>query len=521
MSFFKDLFTNVRFYILIFSALLSGAIYFWAKISFDTDYSQAVNLTQTYALVAVTYLYFALLASPLVRFFPSFPFRAKYIQARRALGVSAFFFGCLHAYYAFFKELGGFESLGFLNLKYLTAITLSTLALTILSLMALTSFDFIIDKLGFRNWKFLHRFVYVAGLLITVHALMLGSAFTDLSSAIPQVFGVALSLLLILEAVRLDRYFSSKFLNYPKAGLSLVIIISVLVSFYAINLLPQEITSQLSVHQAHLKAVQDLTKTTDVPEFLKNMPGMQGDKTKRYTLDLDYPEKIEANKSVNFKFKVYDASTGNQISFFNKTYDKLIHMIIVDSSLTYYRHIHPELVGSEFQIQEAFPKDDRYHIYLDFQPSGAIEQQFAFNVKVGQTDSPIASQRVDETLEKDFGNYKVALSFQKPLKASRMSLGDQVINFKIMDKNGNPVTTLKPYLATFGHLVMIKQDSYDYLHIHPMIYKSVGPNENGGPEVVFMPAGIYGPIKPGIYRLFAQFNPDNNLITADFTVKVE
>jgi hypothetical protein len=36
-----------------------------------------------------------------------------------------------------------------------------------------------------------------------------------------------------------------------------------------------------------------------------------------------------------------------------------------------------------------------------------------------------------------------------------------------------------------------------------------------------MPVGIYSPIKAGVYKLFAQFSPDNNLITTDFIVKVD
>lgn len=211
-SYFRGLLGNIRFYVLLTSSMVAGSIYFWAVTTFQGEGLQIINLTQTYALTAVIYLYFTLLASPLVRLFPGFPFRAKYIQARRAIGVSAFFFGAVHAYFAFFGELGGFESLLFLNSTYLIAITLSTAALIILTLMALTSFDFMIDKLGYKRWKFLHRFVYLAGFFIIIHALMLGSSFSDLSTAIPVIFGTALVFLLLLESVRIYKYLLQKFL---------------------------------------------------------------------------------------------------------------------------------------------------------------------------------------------------------------------------------------------------------------------------------------------------------------------
>lgn len=233
MDYFKGIFSNIRFYVLCTSSIVAGSIYFWTATTFQGEGLQIINLTQTYALAAVIYLYFTLMASPLVRIFPGFPFRSKYIKARRALGVSAFFFGLIHACFAFFGELGGFRALPFLNSTYLIAITLSSLALLILTLMALTSFDFAIDKLGFRKWKFLHRFVYLAGFFIIVHALMLGSSFTDLSGAIPQVFGTALAILLILESIRLDRYLVQKFPSFPKIGISLIVTIAFLVfSFF-------------------------------------------------------------------------------------------------------------------------------------------------------------------------------------------------------------------------------------------------------------------------------------------------
>ena len=124
-------------------------------------------------------------------------------------------------------------------------------------------------------------------------------------------------------------------------------------------------------------------------------------------------------------------------------------------------------------------------------------------------------------MTKTFGDYEVTL--EKPeLSAQEMSIGNQTLSFTIKDaKTHQPIKTLKPYLGAFGHLVMINSDNYAYLHVHPKSATPPLPDQNGGPTVSFLPLGLYGPIKPGIYRVFAQFNPDNHLFTADFTVKVE
>ena len=198
---------NIRFYVLLFSILLSVFIYFYITSTTSESSLQIIKLTQTYALAAITYLYLTLLASPLTKIFTFLPFRGQYIKARRALGVSTFYFGLLHGLFAFFGELGGFTSLANLPPKYLLAISLSFTALVILTLMASTAFDFMIDKLGFAKWKMLHRLVYLAAVFIIIHALLLGSHFQNLSGIIPKIFLIALAILLILESIRIYQYF--------------------------------------------------------------------------------------------------------------------------------------------------------------------------------------------------------------------------------------------------------------------------------------------------------------------------
>lgn len=200
----------IRVVVLILSFLLSLLIYVWVIYSFPAGTIQVTKLTKIYALVALGYLYAALLASPLTQFFPSLPGRGHYLRARRAIGQSAFYFAVLHSSLAFWGQLGGFQGLSFLTAKYLLAISLSFIALTILTFMAATSFNRMVSRLGFHTWKLLHRFVYLAGILILIHALLIGTHFRDLSRAIPRLIFLAVAFLLLLEALRFDRYRQTK-----------------------------------------------------------------------------------------------------------------------------------------------------------------------------------------------------------------------------------------------------------------------------------------------------------------------
>lgn len=527
-----SLLKNNRFYVLLFSITFAIGVYIWTSVTFsDRQNIQIIRLTQIYALTSVTYLYVALLISPLSRL-NLVPFSQEIIKARRGIGISAFFFALLHASIAFFGQLGGFPGLLFLSQNYLIAISLSFIALLILALMASTSFDFIIAKMKFKRWKLLHRLVYIASIFILIHALMLGTHFTDLSTTIPQIMFAAVFFLLVLEGIRFDVYIQKKF-SLPTFGLTYVVLALFFgASFYYI-FIPPGALPDFGIHSAHIQLAKDIqsgnfSNSTNLP----NIPGLDGDRTKRFTVDFDIKESsassvtkatVSANEEVNLNFAVSDASSGNKTFLYRKISGKLVHLIIVDSQLNYFDHIHPEQTENGFTINYTFPKDDVYHLYLDFQPFGAIEQQIASTVRVGEIDKPVFSTATpDNNLTKTFGNYEVTLNHPKPLKSDQISIGQQILTFTIKDNTTkNPITNLKPYLEAFGHLVMINQQTFEYVHVHPRDLTIPPPDSNGGPTVDFMPIGIYGPIKPGVYRIFAQFNPDNKLFTSDFTVEIK
>lgn len=256
---------------------------------------------------------------------------------------------------------------------------------------------------------------------------------------------------------------------------------------------------------------------------LLRMPGMTGDTTKRYTVSFIKPVNPTSNVDEQLAFEVFDAATGEKVTLFNKIYEKNLHLIITDEKLQYFTHIHPELKDGIFVISTQFPHDGTFYLYLDFQPFGAIEQQFAFTLAVGNSNLREKINFLPDTqLTKVFGDLEATLSFPKPLQSEELSIGKQKLTYTLMDlKTRKPIRNLKPYLAAFGHLAMINTKTHEFLHVHPVNVIPVDSNSVGGPTVEFQPLGLYNKIKPGIYKLFAQFNPNNNLILTDFLVEVK
>lgn len=165
---------NIRFYVLVVSFLLSIVENVAVQVFIQDKNEQISVLVPLFAYTAIFYLYITLLAGPATKLFLWLPFRGAYIKARRALGVSVLYFSLLHAGFAFFIYLGGFSALFSINALYLFGLSLGAVSLCIFLVMGLTSSDTMVRLLTFPVWKFIHRFVYLAGILILIHALLIG-----------------------------------------------------------------------------------------------------------------------------------------------------------------------------------------------------------------------------------------------------------------------------------------------------------------------------------------------------------
>jgi DMSO/TMAO reductase YedYZ heme-binding membrane subunit len=501
-----------------FSLLFSLSIYLLFAFVTPAGNSLLLKLEQTYGLTAFAFLYFTLLAGPFCYTFKSFPYVKQYLTSRKALGISTFYFAVLHSTINFFFLLGGFEGLQYLDNKYLLAISFGFIALCILFVLTITSIDWLMIKLQvkFKHWKLLHRLIYFAGLLILAHALLLGTHFSKLSSLIPQAVFFALAFLFILEAPRIDGIVQKFF---PKFHGSVIIVACAMSALYFTVIFPignKDIS--FDIHSQHMKMAEQAQKEQ---QTMNAMPGMQGDRSLRYTVSFSKPDVITPNQEVPLTFKVYDASNGNPVSLYRTLYEKPLHLLVVNDELTYFKHIHPTLQGNEFHITTAFPTAGKYRLYLQYQPLNAIEQHVAFLVTVGQPTQTPPTTIPEERLTDRVDNYKVELE-KENFNAAQMTAGKQTVRFKIIDiHTDKPVTTLQPYLGAFGHLTMINTKDHTSMHVHPSVLTPPAPDARSGPYIDFIPMGMYGAFTPGTYRVFMEFNPDGKVQTADFTIHIK
>ena len=83
-----------------------------------------------------------------------------------------------------------------------------------------------------------------------------------------------------------------------------------------------------------------------------------------------------------------------------------------------------------------------------------------------------------------------------------------------VSRDGRPVTDLQPYLAAYGHLVVLRDGDLAYLHVHPAGEPGDGTTPSG-PDITFYATAP----SVGDYRLFLDFQHGDVVRTAEFTVR--
>lgn len=244
----SSLLNNSRFYILCFSILFSGLIVAWLRVSIPSDQLFFIRTQQVYGLICILFWYCALIISPIG--FVVGKTRIRRLEfARRAIGVSAFYFAALHGTIAVLTQLGGVGQLQYLPELFKWSLLFGGIAFSILGAMAATSFDKVITFMTPRRWKWLHRFVYLAGVLAIIHIWMIG---THLAYGGVQLAAlIALSTLAGLEMYRFTKVMNDTYLHLGKSEMITLFITLWSLIVAVLLAIPFLIENYHSVHESH------------------------------------------------------------------------------------------------------------------------------------------------------------------------------------------------------------------------------------------------------------------------------
>ncbi|MFE9662831.1 hypothetical protein [Streptomyces sp. NPDC005955] len=222
-----------------------------------------------------------------------------------------------------------------------------------------------------------------------------------------------------------------------------------------------------------------------------------------YTLEFDSTILSTGVQTISFRITGPD---GRPVTEFTPEHGKELHLIAVRRDTTGFQHVHPvrDEKGTWSVDVTLVPGDWRF--FADIHPAGR-EGTMTLGI-----DASVAGQYDPQPLPGDtrtahIGEYSVTLDGElEPGGASDLTL--------TVHRNGQPVTDLQPYLSAYGHLVALRVGDLGYLHVHPEGEPGDGTTEPG-PEITFMATAPSG----GTYRLYLDFQHDDVVRTAEFTVR--
>ncbi len=184
-------------------ALLIPLFYWVSQIFFgDLGAEPTKTLSHWTGEMALYYLWFNLAIGALIGFSFRWPAWSRFLlRHRRYLGVLTFLILVIHLFMYFALEAFEFNALEQIVTK--TYLIFGSLAWLILLVLALTSNNISIRKLGGRRWKQIHRTVYLASFFVSIHVLLIEK--TDLIK-----YGALVSLLWIVQLTRFARFLKKK-----------------------------------------------------------------------------------------------------------------------------------------------------------------------------------------------------------------------------------------------------------------------------------------------------------------------
>lgn len=211
------------------------------------------------------------------------------------------------------------------------------------------------------------------------------------------------------------------------------------------------------------------------------------------------------------RFRIEDGD-GRALVDYTTVHQQDLHLIVVRSDGTRFRHVHPQLDRETgwWSVDWEWEAAGTYRVFADFSPAGATSMHDGVTL----TRMVDVSGDAEHVFDRPVAFEAEVDGFHARLNGVLRSDTAGSLAIEI-SRDGLPVTNLQPYLGAFGHLVALRSGDLAYLHVHP---EGGEPAEAdlSGPVVTFMAQAP----SAGRYFLFFDFKVDDQVRTAAFVVEV-
>jgi hypothetical protein len=222
-----------------------------------------------------------------------------------------------------------------------------------------------------------------------------------------------------------------------------------------------------------------------------------------YTLTLA-DDALPAGPATPLAFRVLGPD-GHAVTAYDESHDQDLHLIAVRRDLTGFQHVHPALGADGVWTTPLALTPGTWRLFADFVPSAdGTNRTLGADLAVAGQYEPAPLPAESRTTEVD--GYTVTLD-------GELVAGEESELTLSVSRDGRPVADLQPYLAAYGHLVVLRDGDLAYLHVHPAGEPGDGQTRPG-PDITFFTTAP----SAGTYRMFLDFRHGDVVHTAGFTV---
>jgi hypothetical protein len=230
-----------------------------------------------------------------------------------------------------------------------------------------------------------------------------------------------------------------------------------------------------------------------------------------YTMDVSVTPGARGAGVAKLRLALREPGSREPVTSLATVHERPLHLFIVDRTLEYFAHLHPEPAGDGvFEASPALPPGE-YVLIADFLPHGGTSQTVQRVIVTPGYRGPLF--RGAPRTSVDLGTEKTVDGVRIRLAADRLKAGrDSLLVVTLADaSNGAPITDLEPFLGAPGHMLIVSADLTEASHVHPEEQASGGPSISFHP---LMPAA-------GFYKVWVQFQRHGRVITVPFVFAVQ
>jgi hypothetical protein len=200
---------------------------------------------------------------------------------------------------------------------------------------------------------------------------------------------------------------------------------------------------------------------------------------------------------------------GEEIESFDHVREQQMHLIVVSDDLSTFETLYPVYQGSgRFTVEATFSKPGSYTLFSCYQPVGQLEVVSALKLTVSGTSQP--APEITLSMTQIVNNIEIRLRLPQFLPEYEEEMK---ISFDFQEIATNPSQSSAPYCRALGNLIIVHR-SFDLTGVAYIPTQSIlDAAEHQLEFTTRFP-------QPGLYKLWLQFERNQELLLANFWLKL-